>query len=209
MRSAPRRAASPKNSKPLRASVRTGSRSASSGETSARHRPCSPSRRWRGRAHSRPRSAATAAAHSRPCRPPWTLSDRSPHPRAGSIRRAAPPGLRGRRRWTRRHLDAPLHKQILAVDEQVAAAGQRRGVDLILEGRDLLPAKIKIGEVVILGVVVKERRHPVRLREQRDIGLVDAIDVTFAHGRSVSAWLGAAVVLIEIVNVEGRGQRDP
>ena len=105
---------------------------------------------------------------------------------------------------SRRHLDARLLEQILAIDEQVAAAGQRREVDLVLEGRDLLPARIKIGEVVVLGIVVKQRRDPIGLREQRDIGLVDVVDVVFADGRGVGAGLGAAIVLVEIVDVEGR-----
>ena len=105
---------------------------------------------------------------------------------------------------SRRHLDARLLKQILTIDEQVAAAGQRREVDLILEGRDLLPAGIKIGEVVFLRIVVKQRRDPIGLRKQCDIGLVDVIDVVLADGRSVGAGLGAAVVLIEIVDVERR-----
>ena len=95
-----------------------------------------------------------------------------------------------------------LLEQILAVDQQVAAAGQRREVDFVLERRDLLPAGIEIGEVVFLGIVVEQRRDPIRLREQRDIGLVDVIDVVLADGRGVGARLGAAIVLVEIVDVE-------
>jgi hypothetical protein len=105
---------------------------------------------------------------------------------------------------SRRHLDPRLLEQILAVDEQVAAAGQGREVNLVLEGRDLLPARIKIGEVVFLRIVIKQRRDPIGLREQSDVGLVDVIDVVFADGRGVCAGLGAAIVLIEIVDVERR-----